>query len=110
MSLGFKSQCVPEYRVLDERQIQRLHCATLELLETVGVKVLHPEALEMLNDFQGYNLAFTGKEQYKGMLINNLSDAGILTGIDGVFVWGLRQNNEVISDNNNNLIKSDFNG
>ena len=63
-----------------------------------------------LNDFQGYNLAFTGKEQQKGMLINNLSDVGILTGIDGVFVWGLRQNNEVISDNNNNLIKSDFNG
>lgn len=61
-----------------------------------------------LSDFQGYNLAFTGKEQHKGMLISNLSDVGILTGIDGVFVWGLRQNNEVISDNNN-LIKSDFN-
>lgn len=48
MSLGFKSQCVPEYRVLDEPQIQRIHRATLELLETVGVKVLHKGALEML--------------------------------------------------------------
>ena len=48
MSLGFKSQCVPEYRVLDVAQIERIHLATLELLETVGVKVLHPGALEML--------------------------------------------------------------
>jgi trimethylamine--corrinoid protein Co-methyltransferase len=50
MSLGFKSQCVPEYRVLDESQIKRIHCATLELLETVGVKVLHEDALDMLRD------------------------------------------------------------
>lgn len=49
MSLGFKSQCVPEYRVLNEAQIKRIHCATLELLETVGIKVLHEEALEMLH-------------------------------------------------------------
>ncbi|NTW99375.1 MAG: trimethylamine methyltransferase [Geobacteraceae bacterium] len=50
MSLGFKLQCVPEYRVLNEAQIKRIHCATLELLETVGVKILHKDALEMMRD------------------------------------------------------------
>jgi trimethylamine--corrinoid protein Co-methyltransferase len=48
MNSGFKSQCVPEYRILKEPQIKRIHCATLELLETVGVKVMDAEAREML--------------------------------------------------------------
>jgi len=48
MYSGFKSQCVPNYRVLSEEQIARVHHATLELLETVGVRVLHPQAVEML--------------------------------------------------------------
>jgi len=50
MNSGFKSQCVPRYRLLDERQIKRIHCATLELLETVGIKVMDDEALAMLGD------------------------------------------------------------
>ena len=41
---GFKTQCQPTYRILTQEQIQRIHYATLELLETVGVKVMHPEA------------------------------------------------------------------
>lgn len=48
MNSGFKSQCNPGYRILNEAQIKRIHCATLELLETVGVKVMDIEAREML--------------------------------------------------------------
>ena len=48
MHAGFKSQCVPTYRVLTIDQVNRLHGATLELLETVGVRVLYPEAVDML--------------------------------------------------------------
>ncbi|MCP4693615.1 MAG: trimethylamine methyltransferase [Desulfobacterales bacterium] len=48
MRVGFNSQCRPAYRVLTEDQIKDIHMATLELLETVGVKVMHPGALEML--------------------------------------------------------------
>ncbi len=50
MNSGFKSQCVPEYRILKEAQIKRIHFATLELLETVGVKILDDEARTMLSD------------------------------------------------------------
>ena len=48
MNSGFKSQCVPNYRLLTEEQVQELHRATLEILETIGVRVAHPEAVEML--------------------------------------------------------------
>ena len=48
MQTGFKSQCIPEYRLLNRTQIDALHRATLEVLETVGVKVHHQEALELL--------------------------------------------------------------
>ncbi len=50
MNTGFKSQCLPTYRVLTHDQIKNIHCATLELLETVGVKVMHKEAIDMLAD------------------------------------------------------------
>jgi trimethylamine--corrinoid protein Co-methyltransferase len=46
--MGF--QCVPEYRILSESQIERLHHGTLEILETVGVKVFLPEAVAMMAD------------------------------------------------------------
>lgn len=48
MNSGFKSQCVPSYKLLTEEHIQELHRATLEILETVGVRVAHAEAVEML--------------------------------------------------------------
>lgn len=48
MKAGFKSQCVPEYRLLTEDQIKEIHRATLRLLETTGVKVMHEGALDML--------------------------------------------------------------
>ena len=48
MQTNFRSQCLPSYRVLTQDQIGHIHTATLELLETVGVKVMNPEAVEML--------------------------------------------------------------
>jgi trimethylamine---corrinoid protein Co-methyltransferase len=42
------TQCVPTYRLLTLDQINQLHNATLKLLETVGVRVLYPEAIDML--------------------------------------------------------------
>jgi len=48
MNAGFRSQCVPTYRILTEDQIKELHRATLELLETVGVRVMAPEGVQIL--------------------------------------------------------------
>jgi trimethylamine--corrinoid protein Co-methyltransferase len=50
MSEGNESQCVPAYRLLSAAQIERLHAASLKLLETVGVKVLLAEAVDLLAD------------------------------------------------------------
>lgn len=52
-------------------------------------------------DFQGYNLTFQGKEQYKGMLILDIDNSGIIPVIDPVFVFGGNNQNEVIAYNNN---------
>jgi trimethylamine--corrinoid protein Co-methyltransferase len=48
MNSGFKSQCMPGYRLLTEEQIREIHRASLEILETAGVRLLHPEAVELL--------------------------------------------------------------
>ncbi len=48
MKTGFKSQCIPKYRLLTEDQIREIHQATLELLQTTGVKVLNEDALQLL--------------------------------------------------------------
>ena len=50
MNKGFKSQCVPAYRILTQNQINTLHYATLELLETIGVRIMDAEAIEMMAD------------------------------------------------------------
>ncbi len=50
MKTGFKSKCVPDYRLLTQDQIKELHQATLDLLLTTGVKVLNTEALQLLKD------------------------------------------------------------
>ena len=49
MNIEFESKCTPSYRFLTEEQINRFHKSTLELLGTIGVKVMHPEALDMLD-------------------------------------------------------------
>ncbi|MHB0878576.1 MAG: trimethylamine methyltransferase family protein [Anaerolineae bacterium] len=40
--------CRPQYRLLTDEQIAEIHLATLEVLETVGMQVLHEDAVEML--------------------------------------------------------------
>jgi trimethylamine--corrinoid protein Co-methyltransferase len=50
MNSGFKTQCVPSYRLLTQEQIEEIHRATLEILEKIGVRVMHEEAVEMLRD------------------------------------------------------------
>ena len=48
MNSGFRSQVVPSYRLLTEEQIREIHLASLDILETVGVRVNHDEAVQML--------------------------------------------------------------
>jgi len=38
----------PNFRLLSEKQIETIHQATLQLLETCGVRVAHPDALDLL--------------------------------------------------------------
>jgi len=45
-----KSQCVPTYQLLSPEQIKKIHNATLELLESVGVRVMLSEAVHMMAD------------------------------------------------------------
>jgi len=40
--------CTPSYRLLSMGQIERIHAATLEILETVGVNIGHPGARDLL--------------------------------------------------------------
>jgi trimethylamine--corrinoid protein Co-methyltransferase len=48
MNSGFRSQVVPSYRLLTEDQIREIHLASLDILESVGVRVNHDEAVQML--------------------------------------------------------------
>ena len=50
MNTGFRSQCVPNYRLLTEEQIKEIHLATLDLLETAGVRIMDDEGLQLLKD------------------------------------------------------------
>jgi trimethylamine--corrinoid protein Co-methyltransferase len=50
MNTGITTQCKPSYRLLTEDQIQEIHRASLEVLETIGVRVPHPEAIQLLRD------------------------------------------------------------
>lgn len=48
MNSGTVTQCLPRYRLLTREQIRDIHLASLELLETVGMQVLHEEAVAIL--------------------------------------------------------------
>ena len=37
----------PTYRLLTEAQIKEFHAATLEILETVGVRILNAEGVQL---------------------------------------------------------------
>ncbi len=50
MNSGVRTQVVPQYRLLTQDQIQEIHRASLEVLETVGIRLLDQEAIEMLKD------------------------------------------------------------
>lgn len=50
MSAGFKSQCVCTYRILTEDQIKEIHRASMEILETVGVRVKNDAGIQLLAD------------------------------------------------------------
>lgn len=65
-----ESQCMPNYRLLTEAQINRLHTATLEILETVGIRIEHDGARHMLAD-AGCRLAENGNVRIPGRLVAN---------------------------------------
>jgi len=50
MGENFTAAATPSYRLLDEAQLREIHHATLEVLETTGVRVAHDEALQLLRD------------------------------------------------------------
>ena len=47
---NFEEQTTPRLQWLSDSQLEELHSATIEILERVGTRVDHPEALEMLRD------------------------------------------------------------
>jgi trimethylamine--corrinoid protein Co-methyltransferase len=50
MNENAKDRCVPKYRLLNDVQIEQIHRATLEILETVGVKFVHAGGVKILQD------------------------------------------------------------
>lgn len=50
MNTGFRSQVVPEYRLLTQDQILEIHRAALEILETIGVRVSSDDGVELLRN------------------------------------------------------------
>ena len=49
MDSSFKTQCVPDFKILTKDQIKEIHFATLKVLETTGVRVMDKEGLEILS-------------------------------------------------------------
>jgi trimethylamine--corrinoid protein Co-methyltransferase len=82
MISGFKSQCVPNYNLLTPEQIESLHSATLELLDTVGVDVHHDEARQMLAD-AGCRL--TG--DHRVQIPNHLVEAAIQSAPSRIIIY-----------------------
>lgn len=50
MLSGVGTECKPQYRLLTEDQIKEIHRASLEVLESVGVRLLDQEAVDLLRD------------------------------------------------------------
>ena len=48
METGLSNHCQPQFRILDDAQIGRIHQAVLRILDEVGVRVNHPEATDLL--------------------------------------------------------------
>ncbi|MFX1514281.1 MAG: trimethylamine methyltransferase family protein [Promethearchaeota archaeon] len=43
-------QCKPSYRLLTEAQIKKIHSASLNILETIGVRVSHTKGVQLLKE------------------------------------------------------------
>ena len=97
MQTGFKSQCIPEYRLLNHAQIEELHRATLEVLETVGVKVHHEQALELLR-----TAGCRVKDDQTVMIPNWLVEASIRSAPSRVTIYD-RDGNEAMRLEGNNI-------
>jgi trimethylamine--corrinoid protein Co-methyltransferase len=50
MNSGCRSEAVPNYRLLTDDQIEVIHLASLEILETIGVQVAHAEGARLLEE------------------------------------------------------------
>jgi trimethylamine--corrinoid protein Co-methyltransferase len=50
MNTGFRSEVVPEYRLLTENQIHEFHRAALEVNEKIGMRVNSEEGVQLLKD------------------------------------------------------------
>ena len=44
------SRCAPSFRLLTHEQVRQIHLATLEILDKVGVRVLHDEGIRLLTE------------------------------------------------------------
>ena len=82
MPTGFKSHCVPTYHLLSTEQITKIHHATLELLASVGVRVMLPEAVHMMAD-AGCRV----KEDTLVKIPNELVEAAILSAPSSITVY-----------------------
>ena len=75
MSDESASRCIPHhYRLLTDAQIKRLHTATLDILETVGVRVEHDQARRMLAD-AGCRIAENGNVRIPGQMVEDTIDS-----------------------------------
>ena len=68
------SQCIPHHHLLTKAQIKRLHAATLDILETVGVRVEHDQARQMLAD-AGCRIAGNGNVLIPGKMVEDAIDS-----------------------------------
>jgi len=67
--------CIPhQYRLLTESQIKCLHTATIEILETVGVRIDHDPARRMLADAGG-SIAENGNVLIPGEMVEKAIDS-----------------------------------
>ena len=48
METGVITHCQPRFRILDDAQIGRIHHTVLQILDEVGVRVNHPQALDLV--------------------------------------------------------------
>jgi trimethylamine--corrinoid protein Co-methyltransferase len=73
MATSSTLNCTPGYRLLSPGQIDRIHAATLELLETVGVHIRHQGARDMMAE-AGCTVRADGTVLIPGQLVADAID------------------------------------